>query len=870
MSAEQWAELKMLISDSRTESRGSETFTEYKLTVQDASGAEIYYKWVRFSRMLSCFSEMKARFENLPALPRKHRFGRGSFGGDATPGGDSLISERCRVCANFLNAAANHAQCRQMKAFSDLIAYSPKGVTEAETPPKMETTPSMGEMRPTADDASSWVTSATTFDGDASFGLTPKSAAKLSASLGLAGTSPQKQALAPAPQRATQSAPMPTQAASQDREAAAASQLPSPQGAEKRSPSPGALQVLKDALEDAQVVNSAAKASSSAQVPARLAVAAKASSSAQGPAPLAVSFATPAAQHVVSKPSGGSFRLVLLGVVALTALLRRKSGLRVSLRSGLLAAGLLAGVKALLKKLGQSTTPTSITEQQTELSPLSIGGEHSPDSQQEVEVIEAPTIDVEALSAMATASEQSANHDALLERFAKECTDSDATFGEHIELRVDGMPSAILFQKYTGTEHGGEKYRTVTTFDGTCDDLKRIIDASLSDIRVAQQLDPNVRSTQTISSASASAPIVHRVYSLPGIFEPCEVMFVCVTQQANDGTLTMVCESIDLAQSEAQQSCKGHYLLAIHATPAKEANKIKVLQVRCLKPPSNPKFSAAAVVESAHRTAREAAHRLQCALSPGSLKPPFDHSVWEKGGRQLLCDFAALAQSTNGFSVDRSIVVKELGGVSVPVEHNPKGYGSLGVYRAETVLEATVEELITVFRGLRDDLTVGARVTPGVKKNAIVEHVNAFAVVIHKVDAFPFPLKNRDYVFISMISFSANGSLYCVQRSLPFGNASSPGHIPAHPSAPRENEKLAVRAQMYITGFRAMPLPAEDDKPPRIKLMQLVDINAGGNVPARLVSKAMDERAHTLGRIQREVHHLRNGTFRPGVSAETM
>merc|ERR1711865_595458 len=105
----------------------------------------------------------------------------------------------------------------------------------------------------------------------------------------------------------------------------------------------------------------------------------------------------------------------------------------------------------------------------------------------------------------------------------------------------------------------------------------------------------------------------------------------------------------------------------------------------------------------------------------------------------------------------------------------------------------------------------------------------------------PFPVKNRDYVFMGTTAFSANGNLFMVQRSLPHLDPSSPDHVPQHPSAPPENERLAVRGHMYLTGYRVCPVKSAPGRQPRIRLMQIVDVNPGGSIPNKLVIRAMDQ-----------------------------
>ena len=97
-------------------------------------------------------------------------------------------------------------------------------------------------------------------------------------------------------------------------------------------------------------------------------------------------------------------------------------------------------------------------------------------------------------------------------------------------------------------------------------------------------------------------------------------------------------------------------------------------------------------------------------------------------------------------------------------------------------------------------LSLECPTVPGTDSQRNVKRFNPVTGIIHKIDAMPFPIKKRDYVFISANGFAADGTMFIVQRSLPHGDPSSPGYVPSHPCAPPVSDKM-VRAHMYSTGF---------------------------------------------------------------------
>merc|ERR1711964_419629 len=117
--------------------------------------------------------------------------------------------------------------------------------------------------------------------------------------------------------------------------------------------------------------------------------------------------------------------------------------------------------------------------------------------------------------------------------------------------------------------------------------------------------------------------------------------------------------------------------------------------------------------------------------------------------------------------------------------------------------------------------------------------INPSTTIVHKVDKFPWPFSQRDFVFLNATGYDADGTFYMTTRSLPHGTPGSAGYIPEVPNSPQHGKR--VRANLELAGFRARPIHGSD--PPRISVMQLVDASPGGSIPLVLMEKAMEERA---------------------------
>lgn len=341
---------------------------------------------------------------------------------------------------------------------------------------------------------------------------------------------------------------------------------------------------------------------------------------------------------------------------------------------------------------------------------------------------------------------------------------------------------------------------------------------------------------------------MHSTHAVPGLLELRDFVLLCAERCDGDRVLAAH-RSVEhpLAPRASRATTRGyHPKRAVRGTTsggllaeARPGGQVELTLLSRLdaggvhRPRGDDVQKAAEVSMAAFFFAMEVALRDGAAAAERAM----DAGVREmEAARKLVTDFCAAAQNTDGYVTQREVWVAPLG-LRVPLENrlDPQHPERLGQWRAEWELDGTVEAFLGLLEGLSSNIDMAKRLTPEVEVQRVCHTIGVAGHLVQKVDKLPWPLHRRESIFLSSLAIARDGSVFLAQRSWN-----------DHPQAPPLDEKTAVRTQIFLGGFRIMPVEGKR----KVKVMQLVDVNPGGSLPQWLLKKAMDDRAIILGRLK--------------------
>lgn len=154
-------------------------------------------------------------------------------------------------------------------------------------------------------------------------------------------------------------------------------------------------------------------------------------------------------------------------------------------------------------------------------------------------------------------------------------------------------------------------------------------------------------------------------------------------------------------------------------------------------------------------------------------------------------------------------------------------------------MDATVDEVLSICeRWHRDaELALAKRVVRETTGQSVVERGEGW-VVARNVASLPFPLWPREMIYI-----------FAVERGLKGGAACTMMRHVVHAKVP-EQPKQYVRGRMLIGGIHASPVSGGAR---RCRVTYVGQMDPGGSIPTSLVDYFVDDMAHMLGRMQKEI-----------------
>eukprot|EP01065_Artemidia_motanka_P005679 TRINITY_DN12742_c0_g1_i1.p1 TRINITY_DN12742_c0_g1~~TRINITY_DN12742_c0_g1_i1.p1 ORF type:complete len:1092 (+),score=286.48 TRINITY_DN12742_c0_g1_i1:57-3278(+) len=427
---------------------------------------------------------------------------------------------------------------------------------------------------------------------------------------------------------------------------------------------------------------------------------------------------------------------------------------------------------------------------------------------------------------------------ALCDHALEECT-AEEKWTHTSRVQVPGLSGgSVLVQVMCHGPHSAATIRIRASMAASTDAVWDLAARMSSDVQELAKMQPQYHNLEILEEVEADgvrARVAHAVQQIPGLLEPRDFVVLCAERRNEDGSVTTGMRSVQYDGKPATSGCvRGRMLYGLHAVP-NSSGGCDVSHLIRLHPGGDKRQVAEDALRVAEWSAPITMLALEALLTGGPL--PKRHEKEYREAQRLAVDFNKAAADQKGFKVAREVWVKSLN-ASIPLEHrpDPSNPGSLGSWRAEAELDGTVEDFLGILESLARNIDIAKRLTPEVEKQSIITTFHVASHLVHKVDKLPWPVQRREFIFLSSLVVLRDGSAILAQRS-----------YDQHPDAPAPDARRAIRGNIHISGFRVQPVRGAPR--PRVRVMQLVEASPGGSLPQWLVAKAMDERAHTLGRL---------------------
>eukprot|EP01065_Artemidia_motanka_P052193 TRINITY_DN9354_c2_g1_i1.p1 TRINITY_DN9354_c2_g1~~TRINITY_DN9354_c2_g1_i1.p1 ORF type:complete len:265 (+),score=71.13 TRINITY_DN9354_c2_g1_i1:97-891(+) len=205
---------------------------------------------------------------------------------------------------------------------------------------------------------------------------------------------------------------------------------------------------------------------------------------------------------------------------------------------------------------------------------------------------------------------------------------------------------------------------------------------------------------------------------------------------------------------------------------------------------------------------------------------------------RMFDDFMSSYQSRTSFLPAKDVTVSGLCGVpktNVKIFCRPPQAGqALGTYRCEAVLRATVDDVLGLLRRWRggSDLKLAQRMILETQSQSVVENLDEATWTMLEISKLPWPLSPREFVYTISSKKLEDGSAISVQRSVEW---------------PASAAKVQ-RGQILIGGMHLKP-----DREGHTRITYIGQVDPCGSIPKSVIGFFVDDMAHTLGRMQKEL-----------------
>ena len=230
-------------------------------------------------------------------------------------------------------------------------------------------------------------------------------------------------------------------------------------------------------------------------------------------------------------------------------------------------------------------------------------------------------------------------------------------------------------------------------------------------------------------------------------------------------------------------------------------------------------------------------HLARMALRMNGLMPPTkkqdnmllgdiaQNDESEKIANEYLAEFAAECED-KGYEFQKDIWSKKLN-ANLPFSKKAKPETNYDSYRSEQVLDMTMNDVMTVIEHIPEPGPVKKALTPECDDQGVLVD-EATLKLAFKVDKIgPWPLAKREFLFLSVIGWAKDGTMYFCHRS-----TTDPRFKP--------NTSNCV-GLFHSVGFRVKPSPCGK----KVTFMQVLHCDPN-KLPVSLVDVAMADKMHNI------------------------